>query len=113
MDTTKNLKIEAVQPPSNGIYVRGVVISNHAVAFRRKDGSGIIVKVEHEISLQPGMAIWERYFDPRESPEVKCDGENVVDFPRLPEFQSIVLRAEKFKMNGEKFIVSRTSGSLK
>ena len=33
----------------NGVYVRGVVVSNRAKAFKRKDGTGISVAVECEI----------------------------------------------------------------
>lgn len=47
-----------VLPAANGVYVRGVVVSNRAKAFKRKDGTGISVAVECEIALQPGVATW-------------------------------------------------------
>ena len=45
--------------PANGIYVLGVIVSNRAKAFQRKDGSGVSVVVEHEIALQPGVCLAE------------------------------------------------------
>jgi hypothetical protein len=91
----------------NGIYVRGVVISNRVDAFKRKDGSGLVIKVTHEIALQPGVVIWERYFDPKKDFDVvRLDGDKVTAFPSLPEFQQITLRAERFKSDGEKFVIS-------
>lgn len=92
--------------PKNGIYVRGVVISNRAIAFKRKDGSGMLVKVQHEIALQPGVAIWERYFSPGADLEVAVEGPDVVRFPKMEEFQPVSLRVERFKMDGDKLIVS-------
>ncbi len=91
----------------NGIYVRGVVISNRVDAFKRKDGSGLVIKVTHEIALQPGVVIWERYFDPKKDFDlIKLDGDKVISFPSLPEFKSVTLRAERFKSDGERFIIS-------
>jgi hypothetical protein len=84
---------------ANGIYVLGVIVSNRAKAFQRKDGSGVSVVVEHEIALQPGVAVWQRYFDPKKDVGVKVEGENVTDFPKLKEFQPIEIRAAKIKTN--------------
>jgi hypothetical protein len=94
----------------NGIYVRGVVISNRVDAFKRKDGSGLVIKVTHEIALQPGVVIWERYFDPKKDFDVvRLDGDKVTTYPSLPEFQVVTLRAERFKSDGDKFIISSAS----
>jgi hypothetical protein len=90
MDKT-NVSTPASQ--ANGIYVQGIIVSNRAKAFQRKDGSGISVVVEHEIALQPGVAIWQRYFDPKKDSFVKVEGETVVDFPKLKEFQPVKVRA--------------------
>ncbi len=102
-----NVSKSATSEPRNGIYVRGVVISNRANAFRRKDGSGILVKVQHEIALQPGVAIWERYFTPGTDLEVTLDGTNVIRFPTMDEFKPVSLRVERFKMDGDKLVVSQ------
>jgi hypothetical protein len=83
--------------PSNGIYVLGVIVSNRAKSFQRKDGSGVSVVVEHEIALQPGVAVWQRYFDPKKDPGVRVEGENVAEFPKLKEFQQVRIRAAKIR----------------
>ncbi len=106
MDTTKPASHALKEQPKNGLYVRGVVISNRASTFRRKDGTGMGVKVSHEIALQPGVAIWEKYYDPRTDKDVEFDGVNVTKFPKLEEFQPITLRAERFKIFDNKFIIS-------
>lgn len=109
MDTTKPATNTLKDAPKNGLYVRGVVISNRASTFRRKDGTGMGVKVSHEIALQPGVAIWEKYYDPRTDKEVEFDGLNVTKFPTLPEFQQITLRADRFKIYDNKFIISNAT----
>ena len=84
-------------PTANGVYVRGVVVSNRAKAFRRKDGTGISVLVEHEIALQPGVASWARFFEPKTDPCVRLDGDKVVEFPKLKEFEQVTIRATKVR----------------
>jgi len=84
---------------ANGIYVRGIVVSNRARAFTRKDGSGTNVLIEHELAMQPGMITWARYLDPKNEPGVKVDGTQVLDFPKLPEFQAVTIRAQKIRSN--------------
>jgi hypothetical protein len=83
--------------PANGIYVQGVVVSNRAKSFQRKDGSGVSVVVEHEIALQPGVAVWQRYFDPKKDAGVRVEGDNVTEFPKLKEFQQVKIRAAKIR----------------
>jgi len=60
-------------PAANGVYVRGVVVSNRAKAFKRKDGTGVSVVVECEIALQPGVATWARYLDPKTDTGVRVE----------------------------------------
>ena len=82
---------------TNGIYVVGVVVSNRAKAFQRKDGSGVSVVIEHEIALQPGVAVWQRYFDPKKDTGLRLEGENVVEFPKLKEFQPVTIKAARLR----------------
>lgn len=84
-------------PQPNGVYVRGVVVSNRAKAFRRKDGSGTSVVIEIEIGTQPGVVTWARYVDPATDKSVRIEGENVVEFPKLKEFQQVTIRAASLK----------------
>lgn len=98
MDNTKKVTESASAiPAANGLYVRGVVVSNRAKAFKRKDGTGISVAVEYEIALQPGVATWVRYFEPKTDNSVRVEGETVVEFPKLKEFQQVTIRATRVK----------------
>ena len=82
---------------ANGVYVRGVVVSNRAKAFKRKDGTGTSVAVEHEIALQPGVATWVRYFEPAKDSSVRLEGDVVVEYPKLKEFQQVTIRATRVR----------------
>lgn len=50
---------QSVRP--SGLYVQGRVISTAASLFSRKDGSKL-VKVAHEIAIEPGVLKLERIF---------------------------------------------------
>jgi hypothetical protein len=97
---------------SNGLFVRGVVVSNRAKAIRRKDGSGIIVIVEHEIALQPGVVTWPRFFDPKTDTTVRVDGENVLEFPKLKEFAQVTIRAGSIRSNEKTKELTIQNGEL-
>lgn len=106
MDTT-TVGAQLPMNTKNGIYVRGIVISNRADAFKRKDGSGLVIKVTHEIALQPGVVNWERYFDPKKDADVlRFEGDKLTGFPALLEFSVITLRVDKFRPDGERLIIS-------
>lgn len=98
MDKTHNqpADVGVVNIP-NGIFVRGIVVSNRAKAFKRKDGTGTSVAVEHEIALQPGVVVWTRYFDPKTDSAVTVDGEVVTAFPKLKELATVTIRALKVR----------------
>ncbi len=84
---------------ANGHYVFGVVISNTARIFKRKDGTGVGVLVRHEIALQPGIAVWERFMDPKIDAGVRVEGESAVEFPRLKEFAQVLIRAVRTRID--------------
>ena len=94
---TKPPEPNPIIPAANGVYVRGVVVSNRAKAFKRKDGTGVSVAVECEIALQPGVATWVRYFEPKTDPSVRVENEIVVEFPKLKEFQQVTIHATRVK----------------
>ena len=56
-------------------------MSSTAKAFNRKDGSGKVICIRHELALQPGLAVFEEYQDLKDG-KVKLDGDNVVEFPQ-------------------------------
>jgi hypothetical protein len=82
---------------ANGVFVRGIVVSNRAKVFKRKDGSGLSVVVEHEVALQPGVVIWSRYFDPKTDSSVKVEGETVTEYPKMKELTTVTIRALKMR----------------
>jgi hypothetical protein len=88
----------------NGLFVRGVVMSSAGKAHKRKDGTGVFVIVRNELALQPGLAVWEAFHDPKDG-KVKLDGENVVEFPKLPEFQQVTLKVLRWEERDKRFII--------
>lgn len=97
MDNAKTVNEAKAGATANGIFVRGIVVSNRAKAFKRKDGSGVSVVVEHEIALQPGVVIWSRYFDPMTDAGIKVEAEIVTEFPKLKELAAVTIRATKMR----------------
>ncbi len=95
-----------VRISAGGLYVRGVIVSSHANAFQRKDGSGLLVKVSHEIATQPGVAHFEQYYNPQETNEVKVEGGKVVAFPQFAQLQSLTLKVLRYRFDRERFIVT-------
>lgn len=87
--------------PRNGFFVQGVVISNSARVFKKKDGSGVTVRVIAELALQPGVANYERFFDPSKDTEVKVQGDEVISYPKLKEFSTVTLRVERYRVYNE------------
>ena len=91
------------KPPStqlneNGIYLRGVVISNSARKITKKDGN-ILVIVRHELALQPGVVLLEEFLDPKFEPDIRIEGDEVTKFPLLKEFESISVRGSRIREN--------------
>jgi len=82
---------------NNGVYVVGVVVSNRAKAFNRKDGSGMTVVVECEIALQPGVAVMQRFLNPQKDAGVKVEGGEVTEYPKLTEFKRVTIRANRLR----------------
>lgn len=88
----------------NGLFVTGVVMSSTANAFNRKDGSGKVICVRHEIALQPGMAVFEEYPELKDG-KVKLDGEKVVEFPKLPEFEQVTLKVLRWGERDKRLVI--------
>lgn len=112
MDKTNTTKPAEVNTHANGLFVRGIVVSNRAKAIRRKDGTGIVVIVEHEIALQPGVVTWPRFFDPKTDNTVRVDGETVVEFPKLKEFAQVTIRAGGIRSNEKTKELTIQNGEL-
>jgi hypothetical protein len=100
----ENAKSSAQADKLNGLFVRGVVMSSTANAHKRKDGTGLFVIVRNELALQPGLAVWEAFHDPKDG-KVKLDGENVVTFPKLTEFQQVTLKVLRWEERDKRLVI--------
>lgn len=87
-----------------GLFVRGVVMSSMANVFNRKDGTGKVVCVRHEIALQPGMAVLEEYPELSDG-RVKLDGDTVTEYPKLPELKPVTLKVLRWAERDKRLII--------
>jgi hypothetical protein len=75
--------------------------SGTAKAHKRKDGTGVFVIVRHELALQPGLAVWEAFHDPKHG-QVKLDGETECSVFGVTSKHSILLQNPLFLEMREK-----------
>jgi hypothetical protein len=50
------------------------------------------------------MAVWEEYHDPKDG-KVKLDGENVIEFAKLPEMQQITLKVLRWEERDKRLVI--------
>ena len=100
----ENTKSNAQGEKLNGLFVRGVVMSSTAKAFNRKDGSGKVICIRHELALQPGLAVFEEYPDLKDG-KVKLDGDNVIEFHKLPEMQQVTLKVLRWAEQDKRMVI--------
>ena len=100
-DTTKQTE---GQGNLSGLFVRGVVVSSSAKVFNRKDGTGKVVCVRHELALQPGLAVYEQYPE-LNGGTVKLLGDKVVEYPRLAEFEQVTLKVLRWQERDNRFVI--------
>jgi hypothetical protein len=79
-------------------------VAKFRLTFNQKDGSGKVVCIRHELALQPGMAVWEVFHDPKDG-QVELDGENIIAFPKLPEFQKVTLKVMRWEERDKRLLV--------
>ena len=65
---------------------------------------GVFVIARHELAMQPGLAVWEAFHDPKDG-KVKLDGENVIEIPKLPEFKQVTLKVTRWEEKDKRFIL--------
>lgn len=82
----------------NGFFIRGLVISNSARKITKKDG-GVLALVKHELALDPGLAVLERFLDPKENPQVVIEGDEVTKYPELKKFEAVAVKASRIRDN--------------
>ena len=79
-------------------------IRGAAKVHKRKDGSGVFVILRQELALQPGLAVWEAFHDPKDG-KVKVDGETVTAFPKLPDFQQVTLKVMRWDERDKRLVI--------
>ncbi|WP_269526277.1 hypothetical protein [Coraliomargarita parva] len=82
MDTKPASKPATNRLEQNGLFVRGVAISNTALKITKKDG-GILALVKHELALEPGTIVLQQFIDPKDNPQISIEGDQVTRFPKL------------------------------
>jgi hypothetical protein len=60
--------------------------------------------IRHELALQAGMAVFEEYPDLKDG-KVKLDGDNVVEFHKLPEMQQVTLKVLRWEERDKRLII--------
>ncbi len=65
----------------------------------------MLVKLQHELALTPGVAIWEEYIE-TEDKRVEIHGNEVKKFPSLPMLTDILLKVGRFKEFNRQLYVS-------
>lgn len=83
---------------TDGLYLRGTVISSNARAFKNKDDGRVSVMIAHDIAYDGQVLSWTRYVDPFEEPGVKMEGQEVSEFPHYENFKPILLKIRRSKV---------------
>jgi len=86
------------------IFFVEMVMSSTAKTYKRKNGTGVFVIVRHELAVQPGLAVWEAFYDPKDG-QVRLDGETVVAFPKLPKFQQVTLKVMRWEERDKRLTI--------
>jgi len=89
----------------NGIYLKGIPISNSARVGTKKDGTAF-VSVKHELSIDPGVAILDRFIDPAQDNSVRIEGNEVKTYPELKKFEPVTVRVGRFREYNHQFHAS-------
>lgn len=61
-----------------------------------------------EIAIKPGVVEFTQFFTVGD-PAIKIEGEEVIHYPRLPELTPITLKAESFRADKGKLVITRGS----
>lgn len=99
----KTEKKTAVSTSGTGIYLRGIVISNSARKITSKKDGSVYVIVRHEVAIDPGLAILERFLKLGEDVGIQVEGDEVKAFPKLESFKPVHAKVSRFRMDGDHF----------
>lgn len=80
----------------NGIFVRGVAISNSAIKITTKTG-GVLALIKYELAIEPGTIVLQEFVDPKDNPQVQIEGDEVTKFPLLELYKPYKVKAIKLE----------------
>jgi len=63
------------------------------------------VRVRNELALQPGLAVFEQYFDPDKDSQIKVLNEEVKEYPRFKEFEPVTLKVLRYRVYNDNLII--------
>ena len=66
--------------------------------------SELFVIAQHELALQPGVAVWEAFQGLKDG-KSKLDGEKVIEFPKLKDFEQVTLKVLCWEEKDKRFII--------
>lgn len=81
--------------------MRGLCVSSIAVVRTRRKDSTPFVILREELALRPGIAVFERFFDPSKDTEVTVNGDNVTKYPKLDDFVTYEIKVKRFETDKE------------
>ncbi|MBC2602989.1 hypothetical protein [Puniceicoccus vermicola] len=81
------------------------MVSSGARLIKKKDGSGNLVLVSHELATQPGVIRWEEILDPVEDSRITFQGEEIIKSPAEPDFKPITLEEGRQRIFKDQLIV--------
>jgi len=99
------MKTDKIKIEEAGLYVHGIVVSSGARLITKKDGSGKLVLVSHELATKPGVIRWEEILDPTEDSRVTLQGDEIVKSPAEPDFKPITLKVGRQRLYKDQLIV--------
>ncbi|MGE9291211.1 MAG: hypothetical protein ACQKBT_09490 [Puniceicoccales bacterium] len=100
------MKNEKIEIEEAGLFVHGIVVSSGARLIKKKDGSGNLVLVSHELATQPGVIRWEEILDPAKDSRITLQGDEILKSPAEPDFKPVTLKVGRTRIFRDQLVVS-------
>jgi hypothetical protein len=95
-----------------GILLRGITVVSKAYLLTKRDGSGKVVKIVQDLLSGSALARVETFLDPAD-PRLKIEGDEVLDWPKLPKFAHAEYLVERFGTEDGKTMIVRQGKLLR
>ena len=53
-----------------------------------------------------GVLLYEQYLNPKETAEVKVEGDKVTAYPQVPLFHELTFKVQRYRMDKERLVVT-------